>query len=60
LDRKGDNMGEVVKLQKSGKNLVITIPTVICENLDLKEGNEVEIEQFTCGGENGLRIRLKK
>jgi antitoxin component of MazEF toxin-antitoxin module len=53
-------MGEVVKLQKSGKNLVIAIPTVICENLDLKDGNEVEIEPFTCGGENGLRIRPKK
>ena len=53
-------MGEVVKLQKSGKNLVIAIPTAICENLDLKDGNEVEIGQFTCGGDNGLRIRLKK
>ena len=53
-------MGEVVKLQKSGKNLVITIPIAICENLDLKDGDEVEIEPFTCGGENGLRIRPKK
>lgn len=53
-------MGEVVKLQKSGKNLIISIPIAICENLDLKDGNEVEIEQFTCSGENGLRIRLRK
>ena len=53
-------MGEVVKLQKSGKDMVIAIPISICENLDLKEGNEVEIEPFTCSGDNGLRIRLKK
>jgi antitoxin component of MazEF toxin-antitoxin module len=55
-----DNMGEVVKLQKSGENLVITIPIAICENLDLKEGDEVEMEPFTCGGETGARIRPKK
>ena len=59
-NEKGDNMGEVVKLQKSGKNLIITIPTDTSENLDLKDGDEVEIESFTCGGENGLRIRPKK
>jgi antitoxin component of MazEF toxin-antitoxin module len=53
-------MGEVVKLQKSGKNLVITIPIAIGENLDLKDGDEVEIEPFTCSGDNGLRIRPKK
>jgi len=55
-----DNMGEVVKLQKSGENLVITIPIAICENLDLKEGDEVEMEPFTCGGETEARIRPKK
>jgi AbrB family looped-hinge helix DNA binding protein len=53
-------MGEVVKLRKSGKNLVITIPAEICEKLELKEGSEVEIEPFTCSGENGARIRPKK
>ena len=53
-------MGEVVKLQKSGKNLLITIPVEICERLDLKEGLDVEVEPFTCGGENGIRIKPKK
>jgi AbrB family looped-hinge helix DNA binding protein len=53
-------MGEVVKLRKSGKNLVITIPAEICEKLELKEGSEVEIEPFTCSGEPGARIRPKK
>ena len=53
-------MGEIVKLQKSGKNLILTIPTATSENLDLKDGDEVEIEPFTCGGENGVRLRPKK
>lgn len=53
-------MGEAVKLHKSGKNLVITIPAEICETLELKEGSEVEIEPFTCSGEPGVRIRPKK
>jgi len=53
-------MGEVIKLLKSGENLIIAIPIVICENLNLKEGSEVEIEPFICGGEIGVRIKLKK
>lgn len=53
-------MGEIVKLRKSGKNLVITIPAEICEKLELKEGSEVDIEPFTCSGESGARIRPKK
>ncbi len=53
-------MGEVVKLQRSGKDLIITIPEEICERLDLKEGLDVEIEPFTCGGESGIRIKPKK
>ena len=53
-------MGEVIKLLKSGENLIIAIPTAICENLNLKEGSEVEIEPFICGGETGARIKLKK
>jgi antitoxin component of MazEF toxin-antitoxin module len=53
-------VGEAVRLQKSGKNLLITIPVEICEMLELKEGSEVEIEPFTCGGENGIRIKPKK
>ncbi|VVB90219.1 Uncharacterised protein [uncultured archaeon] len=52
-------MGEVVKLRKSGEGLVITIPLEICEKLNLKEGSLVEIEPFTCGGENGARIKPK-
>jgi AbrB family looped-hinge helix DNA binding protein len=53
-------MGEIVKLHKSGKNLIIIIPTEICEKLELKEGSEVEIEPFTCSGEPGARIKPKK
>ncbi len=53
-------MGELVKIKKSGKNLIIHVPIEICEKLNLEEGSEVEIEPFTCGGENGARIRLKK
>ncbi len=53
-------MGEVVKLRKSGKNLIITIPMEICETLDLEEGSQVEMEPFTCGGEVGVRIKPKK
>lgn len=53
-------MGEVVKLQKSGKKLVIAIPVSICEHLDISEGAEVEIEPFSCSGETGARIRPKK
>lgn len=56
----GDSMGEIVTIQKSGTDLVISIPPEIREHLDLKEGGEVEIEPFTCGGETGARIRPKK
>jgi antitoxin component of MazEF toxin-antitoxin module len=53
-------MSEVVKLQKSGENLVITIPKAICEHLNLKDGEEVEMEPFTCSGEIGARIKPKR
>lgn len=56
----GEKMGEVVKLQKSGENLVITIPIAICEHLNLKDGEEVELEPFICSGENGARIKPKR
>jgi len=56
----GEKMGEVVKLQKSGENLVITIPIAICEHLNLKDGEEVELEPFICSGETGARIRPKR
>ncbi len=47
------------EIRKSGNNLVVAIPAEIIEWLDLKEGSQVEIEAFTCGGENGARIRKK-
>jgi SpoVK/Ycf46/Vps4 family AAA+-type ATPase len=53
----GDNMSEIVKIRKSGNDLIISIPMEICENLDLKEGSQVEIESFICSGEAGARIR---
>ncbi len=53
-------MGKVVKIRKSGKNLVIALPVEICELLNLKEGSQVEIEPFTCSGESGARIKPKK
>lgn len=53
-------MGKVVKIRKSGKTLVIALPVEICELLNLKEGSKVEIEPFTCSGENGARIKPKK
>jgi antitoxin component of MazEF toxin-antitoxin module len=52
-------MGELVKLRKSGKNLIIALPPEICEMLSLKEGSKVEIEPFTCGGEVGARLKPK-
>ncbi|WAM22447.1 MAG: hypothetical protein OI717_00540 (plasmid) [Candidatus Methanoperedens sp.] len=57
---RGENMGEVVKLQKSGEDLVITIPIAICEHLNLKDGEEVEMEPFICNGETGARIKPKR
>jgi antitoxin component of MazEF toxin-antitoxin module len=53
-------MGEVITLRKSGKSLMITIPMEICEQLNLTEGSQVELEPFTCGGDMGLRIKPKK
>jgi len=56
----GDSMSEIVKIRKSGNDLIISIPLEICENLDLKEGSQIEIESFICSGEAGARIRPKK
>ena len=53
-------MSEIVKVQKSGKELVIAIPAEICERLNFNEGSEVEIEPYNYGGEFGARIKLKK
>ena len=53
-------MSEIVKIQRLGKELVIAIPTEICERLSFQEGSEIDIEPFNCGGEFGARIKLKK
>lgn len=49
-------MGKVVKLRKSGKSLIITIPMAICEMFNLKEGSQVEIEPFTS---NSMQLKVK-
>ena len=53
-------MGEIVKVQKLGEDLIIIIPTEICEKLNIEEGLQVEIEPFTCSGEIGARMKFKK
>ena len=53
-------MGDAVKVQKLDESMIITVPIEICEWLELKEGSQLEIEPFTCGGENGARMKLKK
>ncbi len=49
-------MGKVVKLRKSGKSLIITMPKSIAEMFNLKEGSQVEIEPFTS---NSMQIKVK-
>lgn len=49
-------MGKVVKLRKSGKSLIITIPMAIAEMFNLKEGSLVEIEPFTS---NSMQLKVK-
>ena len=53
-------MNEIVKIRKSGKELIFAILTEICERLNFQEGSEIDIEPFNCGGEFGARIKLKK
>ena len=53
-------MSEIVKIQRLGKELVITIPTEICERLSFEEGSKIEIEPYNCYGEFGARIKLIK
>lgn len=53
-------MVDIVKVQKLGKDLIIIIPTEICENLNIEEGLQVEMEPFTCSGEIGVRMKFKK
>ncbi len=49
-------MGKIVKLRKSGKSLIITIPMAICQMFNLKEGSQVEIEPFTS---NSMQLKTK-
>lgn len=53
-------MGNTVKVQKLDESMIITVPIEICEWLELKEGSQLEIESFTCSGENGARMKIKK
>lgn len=53
-------MGETIKVEKSGHELIIAIPPSICEHMSLIEGTELEIEPFSCGGEMGARIKVNK
>lgn len=50
-------MGKVVKLRKSGKSLIITLPRAICDMFGLKEGSQVEIEPFTS---NSMQLKVVK
>lgn len=52
-------MGETIKIQKLGEDLVIVFPKDISEKLNLKEGSQAEIEPFICGGTPGVRIKPK-
>lgn len=52
-------MGEVAKIQKLGKDLVIILPKEVVEKLNLEEGCLVEIESFICSGTSGVRIKSK-
>jgi antitoxin component of MazEF toxin-antitoxin module len=49
-------MGKIIKLRKSGKSLIITIPMAICQMFNLKEGSQVEIEPFTS---NSMQLKVK-
>jgi antitoxin component of MazEF toxin-antitoxin module len=52
-------MGDVVKIQKLGEDLVIVFPKEVVEKLNLKEGCLVDIESFICSGTSGIRIKSK-
>lgn len=47
------------KIQKLGEDLIIIIPIDISQKLDIKEGLQVDMEPFTCGGEIGIRMKIK-
>jgi antitoxin component of MazEF toxin-antitoxin module len=52
-------MGEIGKIQKLGKDLVIVFPKEVVEKLNLEEGCLVDIESFVCSGTHGVRIKSK-
>lgn len=49
-------MGKIVKIRKSGKSLIITVPKSIAEMFNLKEGSQVELEPFTS---NSMQLKVK-
>jgi AbrB family looped-hinge helix DNA binding protein len=49
-------MGKVVRLRKSGKSLIITMPKSIAEMFNLKEGSQIEIEPFTS---DSMQLKVK-
>lgn len=48
-----------IKLQKLGKDIIVTMPEDIVQKLNLEEGMQMEIESFICSGEPGIRLKLK-
>ncbi|MHC1572452.1 MAG: AbrB/MazE/SpoVT family DNA-binding domain-containing protein [Methanosarcinales archaeon] len=50
-------MGKVVKLRRTGKSVVLTIPQAIREMYGLTEGGEVEILPFTS---DTLQLKVKR
>jgi len=57
--KKMNETNESATIQKLGEDFVVIIPNDICEKLDIKEGSNVIIEPFLCGGDAGIRIKLK-
>ncbi len=50
-------MGKVVKLRRSGKSLVITVPKSIGEMFGLTEGSLMEIVPFTT---DSMQLKVKR
>ncbi len=49
-------MGKIVKVRRSGKSLIITVPKAIGDMFNLKEGSQMEIEPFTS---NSMQLKVK-
>lgn len=52
-------MGEVVKIQKLGEDLIIVFPKEVVEKSNLEDDCLVEIESFFCCGTSGVKIKSK-